>query len=613
LNRASREMAMVKGHFRTGLTIGLLLLSASALPAEELTIRVHLFQGAWAEGAVGLKEVRVMTAASHPAIEALKAKVGGPEEALRTSAAAALMDALELKTVDHVLSFAKPWSGRDIRLSEVITLGRTTYFFNFVPKRVTPERIALPVSLFRSKPSGQAGPADDRATQELLEAFASGKATVRMDKMLDITLDLEPGDPVIVAFPAGDGPYFMMIALTAGAGPTTQIEFAGGPKVLHQVVPSYPEELRRRGIEGQVELQVGIDEEGNVGGVRILKSLHPYLDNSAVQALKQWKYEPVLRNGVPVPAVITLTVNFTREAYRQSEEGAPKEEAQAAGREAASPAALPAILDKCAGYCDRLKAAALDYICEETIRDVNFNLPTGEELRKQSSIVLTMVSGTGSVSQLGVERLPFPNPLRAERNEYLCDDLFVKKAEGIQERRIILKENGRPLPDRTKILEERRFSMLVPFLEPVRLFGRDRQALFDYRILKDDRVKGKEVWVIEVTPKPGNAAGVESAKVWTEKTSGQVVKIEMTGLPFEGYESVLAELVQYNARAKFVATYTYSVEKKGLAFPSEARIRVHYAYPGATPERFAIERIRTDLKYDKYKFFTVETKEEIKK
>jgi hypothetical protein len=273
---------------------------------------------------------------------------------------------------------------------------------------------------------------------------------------------------------------------------------------------------------------------------------------------------------------------------------------------------LPGILEECADYCDQLRNSALDYICEETIRDIDFNLMTEEEMKK-SSVVITMLSGTGEVSQLGISSLPPHSPKRTEKNEYLCDYLFVKKGEGIQDKRIILRENGRQLPDRSKILEERRFTTLTPFLAPVRLFGRDRQPLFDYRLLKDDKIKGKEACVIEVVPKAGNAAGVEYAKAWVEKDGGQVVKIEMTGLPFEGYEGVLNELIQYNARAKFVATYSYSVEKKSLAFPSEAKIRVNYARPGVTPERFWIERIRTDMKYDNYKFFTVETEGAVRK
>lgn len=606
-------MIMARKNRLLGIVLGILLPCMCGYSVEEMTLQVHLFKGAWTEGHTVPKEVTVMTAVSHPVIEALKATVAGPEEALKTAAAAALMDTFELRTVDHILSFSKPWSGRDIRLAEAKTIGRTTFLFNFDTKRLSPQKVELATSLFISNTDGEAGPTDDRLTKELLDALAAGKLSARWEKLLDLKLDLEMGNPVIVDVPAEGGAYFMLITLMGGAKTASPLEFAGGPKVLHKVIPSYPDELRRRGIEGHVELQVGIDAEGNVGGVRILKSVYPYLDNSAVQALKQWKFEPVRQNGVAVPAVITLTVNFTRESYRQAEETAAGEQALPAGSEAASQAELSGILEKCADYCERLKGAALDYISEETIRDVYFNLPTEEE-QKKNPVVLSLVSRLdGSVSQLGISSLPLPNPHWTERNKYVCDYLFVKKGGGIQDKRIILEENGRKSPDRSKSLEERRFTTLTPFLAPVRLLGRDRQPLFDYRILKSEAIKGRPTVVIEVMPKPGNAAGVEHAKVWVEKKSSQVLKIEITGLPFEGYESVLGELIQYNTKAKFVATYSYLFEKNGLAFPSEARIRVSYPYPGITPEAFIIEKIRTDMKYDKYKFFTVETEGAVKK
>ena len=48
---------------------------------------------------------------------------------------------------------------------------------------------------------------------------------------------------------------------------------------------------------------------GNVTNVRVLRSI-PLLDQAAIDAVKQWKYEPTLLNGVPVPIVMTVTVNF---------------------------------------------------------------------------------------------------------------------------------------------------------------------------------------------------------------------------------------------------------------------------------------------------------------
>jgi protein TonB len=41
----------------------------------------------------------------------------------------------------------------------------------------------------------------------------------------------------------------------------------------------------------------------------VLRS-HPLLEDAAVEAVLQWKYEPVLLNGEPVPAIMTITLNF---------------------------------------------------------------------------------------------------------------------------------------------------------------------------------------------------------------------------------------------------------------------------------------------------------------
>ena len=43
---------------------------------------------------------------------------------------------------------------------------------------------------------------------------------------------------------------------------------------------------------------------------RVLRSV-PLLDQAAIEAVKQWRYTPSMLNGVPVPVIMTVTVNFT--------------------------------------------------------------------------------------------------------------------------------------------------------------------------------------------------------------------------------------------------------------------------------------------------------------
>ena len=56
-------------------------------------------------------------------------------------------------------------------------------------------------------------------------------------------------------------------------------------------------------------MEATIGATGNVTAVNVLRSV-PLLDEAAVNAVRQWVYTPTLLNGVPVPVIMTVTVNF---------------------------------------------------------------------------------------------------------------------------------------------------------------------------------------------------------------------------------------------------------------------------------------------------------------
>ena len=57
-------------------------------------------------------------------------------------------------------------------------------------------------------------------------------------------------------------------------------------------------------------LEVLVGEDGAVSNARVLRSI-PLLDQAALDAVRQWRYEPTLLNGAPTPVIMTATVNFT--------------------------------------------------------------------------------------------------------------------------------------------------------------------------------------------------------------------------------------------------------------------------------------------------------------
>ncbi|MFN8006284.1 MAG: TonB family protein [Terriglobia bacterium] len=80
--------------------------------------------------------------------------------------------------------------------------------------------------------------------------------------------------------------------------------------LVHKVQPIYPSDAKQQGMQGEVLLEVSINESGDVENMRVTKG-HPVLVLSALAAVKQWKYKPYLLNGAAVPVTSTVAVNFT--------------------------------------------------------------------------------------------------------------------------------------------------------------------------------------------------------------------------------------------------------------------------------------------------------------
>jgi protein TonB len=63
-------------------------------------------------------------------------------------------------------------------------------------------------------------------------------------------------------------------------------------------------------VQGIVIIEATIGPHGKVQEAKVLRSI-PLLDQAALDAVKQWEFTPTLLNGVPVPVIMTVTVQFT--------------------------------------------------------------------------------------------------------------------------------------------------------------------------------------------------------------------------------------------------------------------------------------------------------------
>ena len=91
------------------------------------------------------------------------------------------------------------------------------------------------------------------------------------------------------------------------------------PRVLVKLPPFYPLGARAREIEGIVELVFIVDVEGSVRNIQVVSSYPGKIFvESAVNAVKRWKFEPGKKDGQPVVTRVRLPVRFKMESYEKT-------------------------------------------------------------------------------------------------------------------------------------------------------------------------------------------------------------------------------------------------------------------------------------------------------
>jgi TonB family protein len=85
------------------------------------------------------------------------------------------------------------------------------------------------------------------------------------------------------------------------------------PVVLKEVKPAYTADAMRAKVQGSVWLECIVMPDGSVGEVKVTRSLDPIfgLDQEAIKAAKMWRFKPGMRQGEPVPVIITIELTFT--------------------------------------------------------------------------------------------------------------------------------------------------------------------------------------------------------------------------------------------------------------------------------------------------------------
>ena len=153
---------------------------------------------------------------------------------------------------------------------------------------------------------GRANTAFDVAEAQEMAAFtrnARNRAQVPGGFSTSVGMSIEPvaGGGSAGAPPRGNLP-----------APEAPVRVGGNiatPRKIVDAAPITPPEAVQANLRGVVIVEIVIGADGAVRDAKVLRSVPP-LDKAALDAVRQWRYEPTLLNGMPVPVIMTVPVNF---------------------------------------------------------------------------------------------------------------------------------------------------------------------------------------------------------------------------------------------------------------------------------------------------------------
>ncbi len=91
--------------------------------------------------------------------------------------------------------------------------------------------------------------------------------------------------------------------------------------ISDSVSPEYPESAKEAGTTGLVVVRTVIGEDGSIRDAWVTESLDEALDKAALDAVRQWTFEPATLDGKPVEVYYNLTINFRLDGEEPAEEG----------------------------------------------------------------------------------------------------------------------------------------------------------------------------------------------------------------------------------------------------------------------------------------------------
>jgi hypothetical protein len=168
------------------------------------------------------------------------------------------------------------------------------------------------------------------------------------------------------------------------------------------------------------------------------------------------------------------------------------------------------------------------------------------------------------------------------------------------------------------------FHSYFSFYMPATMLAKEKQRLYQYRLLNKEKINKKNVWHIAAIRRiPGS---IPWGEIWVCEEDGAVLKIQADQTSIVGYEKMAQKAIEKGFMPAITTIHEYGLERNGTCFPTKTTFIERYAPGGATINKSvyttgsktkaldhsSFERSRTCFEYHDHLFFSVATQVEEK-
>lgn len=251
---------------------------------------------------------------------------------------------------------------------------------------------------------------------------------------------------------------------------------------------------------------------------------------------------------------------------------------------------LQKVLEKSARYCEKLKTAAFHFFCQEKIEEERMEKQYTAPIHRDRT-AMDFASGRRHVDYI-----------RKKKRFYVYDYQIIIKDRKITENRTLIREKHKKVHKENAKLKTR-FASQYSFFMPL-IFSRENQDKYTYRLIKEQRLKGRNVYKVSVDPKAPEFGDITHGIAWVDKKDGSILKIQLHPRSFQGSDRLRKKALRRGYDLILTDEHWYLTKKNGIRFPSQTMISERYIRT-VTSRKGEFENSRTYFTYSRYRFFDV--------